>query len=160
MTMSTFGSILEASPEEMEASLPLPTGEYEFSIVKAAIEKIKKDYKDQSRREGDEILVIYAKPVAAIEVDEEELELCEDWRNEFVSLRIFPDEMGDRFCDMKSERGFVYHAGLDPKDFIEAGTMAMIEALKGNNFAGTVVHSPNPVNPDKPYVNLRQTAPL
>ena len=156
--MSTFGSILEASPEDLEASLPLPAGEYEFTIVKASIDPLKFDFGDH--KEGDEALNIFAKPVAPIEVDEEDLEACEDWRNEFVSMRIFPEEMGDRFCDMKTERGFVYHAGLDPKDFVEAGIGAMIEALAGNNFAGTVVHAPNKKNPDKPYVNLRQTAPL
>lgn len=153
-----FSDILDNSPEELEASLPLPAGEYEFAVKKAEVQELKFDFGDH--KEGDECLMIYATPVAPMEVDEEELEACENWRNEFVSLRIFPEEMGDKFCDMKAERGFVYHCGIDPNDYKETGIGAMIQAVVGTNFAGTVVHSPNKKNPDKPYVNLRQTAPL
>lgn len=155
---SSFSSILEQSPEELEASLPLPAGEYEFTVIKSEIQELRFDFGDH--KVGDENLTIFAKPVAAIEVDEEDLEACEDWRNKIVSIRIFPEELGDRFCDMKSERGFVYHCGIDPTDFKEAGIGAMIEATVGANFAGTVVHAPNKRDPDKPYVNLKQTAPL
>jgi hypothetical protein len=152
----SFSEILSASPETLEASKPLPAGEYEMEVIKADIQELRFDFGDH--KEGDEFLAIYAKPVAPVDVDEEELEACENWRNEIVSLRIFPEEMGDRFVDVKSERGFAYDCGLNPSDFDSVEDL--IAATVGQHFLGTVTHSPNKNDPNRPYVNLRATAPL
>lgn len=152
----SFSDILNDSPDTLEASKPLPAGEYEMEVIKSEIQELRYDFGDH--KEGDEVLMIYAKPVNPVDVDEEELEQCENWRNEIVSLRIFPEEMGDRFADVKSERGFAYDCGLNPTDYDSIGDL--IAATVGSHFLGTVTHSPNKNNPEKPYVNLRQTAPL
>lgn len=151
-----FSDILENAPDTLEASKSLPAGEYELVVIKAEVEELKFDFGDH--KEGDENLMIYARPVAAIDVDEDELNEVEDWTNKIVSIRMFPEELGDRFCDVKSERGFVYNCGLNPADF--ENIEQMIVATVGCHFAGSIVHAPNKKNPDKPYVNLKQTAPL
>ncbi len=155
--MKNFASILDQSPETLEASAPLPAGEYILQVIKSDIAELTFDFGD-AHKEGDEFLFVVAKPVDAVEVDEDDLALCEDWREKIVSMRIFPEEMGDKFCDMKSERGFAYHCGLDPADYKETGIGALIAATVGCQFSGTVVHKPNKNDPDKPFVNLTQTA--
>ena len=152
----SFSDILDQSPETLEASVPLPAGEYVLQVKKAQIEELKFDFGDH--KEGDENLMIYLTPIQAVEVDEDDLAQCEDWKNQLLSIRVFPEQMGDRFCDMKSERGFVYHCGLDPNDFEDV--TALIAGTEGCQVLGTVVHNPNKNNPDRPYVNLKSTAPV
>lgn len=152
----SFSEILNASPEVLEASAPLPVGEYEMEVIKAEVQELNFDFGDHKK--GDEFLAIFAKPVNPIDVDADELEQCEDWRNKILSLRIFPESMGDVFADVKTGRGFVYHCGMDPNDYDSVGDL--IAGTVGQHFLGVVVHAPNKNNPDKPYVNLKQTAPL
>lgn len=152
----SFSDILTASPDTLEPSLPLPAGDYIIEALKADIEALKFDFGD--RKEGDECLMVYFKPVEPVEVDEDELSQVEDFRSKLLNKRIFADEMGDVFCDMAGERGLVYHLGMDPADF--ESTKDMILAIPGKQCMGTVVHAPNKSNPDKPYVNLKQTAPV
>jgi len=155
---NTFSSILAASPDSLKPKLPLPAGVYVLQIIKAEIEKLKKDYSDGSRKAGDEILILYTKPVAPQDVDETELEECENWRGELLSIRIFPDEMGDTFCDMKGERGLVYDCGLNPSYF--SSTEELIGATVGQQLLGTVIHRMNKDNPERPFVNIKGTAPV
>lgn len=154
--MKSFSDILNASPETLEASAPLPAGDYEMEVMKVDFQEMKFDFGDH--KEGDQCLMFFAKPVAAIDVDEEELEACEDWRSKIVSIRMFPEELGDKFCDMKSETGFAFDCGLNPADFptIEE----LIVGTQGQHFLGTITHAPNKKDPEKPYVNLNQTAAL
>ena len=156
MTKKSFSEILTAAPSELKASKPLTVGDYEMETIKAEIQELKYDFGDH--KEGDEVLMIYAKPVNPVDVDEEELEECENWRNEIVSIRIFPEELGDKFADAQTKSGFFYDCGLDDADFETVEDM--IAAVVGQRFLGTVTHSPNKNNPEKPYVNLRQTAQL
>lgn len=151
-----FSDILTASPETLEASVALPPGVYGFTVIKASVEELPFDFGDHEK--GDENLMIFAKPTTVVEVDEDELEACENWRDNVVSLRIFPEEMGDKFCDVKTGRGFSYHCGLDPEDY--ENIEALILATVGQSFQGVIAHSPNKNDPERPYVNLKQTAEL
>lgn len=151
-----FSDIIDNAPDTLEASKPLPAGEYVVQVIKAEVQELKFDFGDH--REGDENLMVFLKPVEPADVDEEELAECENWRNELLTIRIFPEEMGDRFCDMKSERGLVYNLGMDPADYEDIG--GMIAATVGKKMLATVVHSPNKKDPDRPYTNIKQTAAL
>ena len=152
----SFAEIAQQSPDTLEATAPLPAGEYEMVCIKAQVEELRFDFGD--RKEGTENLMMYFKPVQAVEVDEDDLEACENWRDQIVSNRIFIEELGDKFCDKKTERGVVYHLGIDPNDFetIEE----LVAACPGKHCLVTVVHSPNKKDPDRPYVNFRASAPL
>lgn len=154
--MKSFASILQSAPETLEPSTPLPAGEYIIQVIKAEVEELKFDFGDHP--EGDENLMIYFKPVQAVEVEESDLEACEDWRNKLLNMRIFPEELGDRFCDVNASRGLVFDLGISPSDYENIGDL--IAATVGQQCLGTTVHAPNKKNPDKPYVNLKATAPV
>ena len=152
----SFKDIIKNAPDTLEPSLPLPAGVYEIEALKADVEELKFDFGDH--KIGDDCLMIYFRPVSPIEVDEDDLAQVEDWRSKLLNKRIFAEEMGDVFCDVKGERGLVYHLGMNPGDF--ENIEQMILAIPGKRCQGTVAHSPNKTNPDKPYVNLKQTAQL
>ena len=155
--MKTFKEILTAAPAEFEASPVLPAGVYQVVVKKAEVAQLAFDF-GESRKQGDDVLNIYMSPTAAAEVDPDDLAECENWRDTLLSIRIFPDEIGDKFVDAKNQRGFVYHCGLDPNDY--ENLEALILACNGKHLLGTVKHAPNKKDPDRPFVNVSATAPL
>lgn len=162
--MKSFYDIMtEASSiDDVKTSPPLPAGVYELEITKADPEaELNFDFGDYPK--GTKCLEVYLRPVSPVEVDEDELAEVEDWKTKVVSQRYVASEDVAKFMDTTSKRGLVYDAGLDPETFFADGHFDLEDlcrTLKGKRVLGTIVQSPNKKDPERPYVNLKRTAPL
>ena len=164
MARTTFFDIMQnaTSLSDIKASPQLPAGTYELEITKLDPNAVLK-FTFGDFPEGTPCMEIFFRPVAAIEVDQDALDECEDWKNKVVSMRLLDADDALKLIDMEASRGLVLDAGLVPSDYeTENGVdlAGICKDLKGRRVQGIVVHQPNKKNPEKPFVTLKRTAAL
>ena len=163
MKTTFFDAVAKArSFNDIKASPELPAGAYELMITKVDADAVLKfDFGDHP--EGTPCVEIYFRPVAALDVDEDALAECENWKSKVVSLRLLDADDALRLFDAKNNRGLLVDAGLSASDYERDDGIdleGVFKDLKGRSVWGMIVHVPNKKNPDKPYVQLKKTAAL
>ena len=161
---TTFLDVMQKASafSDIKASPNLPTGTYELEITKADPNAVLK-FTFGDFEEGTPCMEIFFRPVAAVDVDQDALDECEDWKSKVVSMRLLDADDALRLYDGETNRGLVVDAGLSPSDYeTDRGIdlAGICKDLKGRRVQGIIAHQPNKKNPEKPYVTLKRTAPL
>lgn len=151
------------SASELKTSI-LPAGVYEIEITKADL-NAELPFDRGEITAGTKCIAIFFRPTAPVEdIDEAELEACQDWKSKVLSIYYVGAEDLSKFADGENEKGLVYQCGLDMNDYYTAEGFdadALASDLKGCTVMGIVTHSPNKKDESAPpYVNLKRTASL